>query len=74
MKQATDLQSRFYNSFDGSALLRFVHRLLNLSDEEKRGLDSFLGEGFHFQSFWELDLARPSRPVTLSLLAGVWSL
>jgi hypothetical protein len=51
MKQATDLQSRFYNSFDGSALLSFVHRLLNLSDEEKRGLDSFLGEGFHFQSF-----------------------
>lgn len=68
MTRGNDLQARFYTSFDGSALMSFVQRLVGLSEEERRGLDFFLGEGFHFQSFeykaqslpMAVNLAKPS--------------
>lgn len=51
MKRVNNLYSSFYTSFDPSVVLGFVVRLISRSEEERRRLDSFLGEGYHFQSF-----------------------
>jgi hypothetical protein len=45
------LKSMFYESFDESRVTTLLSRLAPMSEQSRRGLDQFIGEGSHFQSF-----------------------
>lgn len=46
-----DLKASFYASFDESRVTTLLSRLAPMSEQSRRSLDNFLGEGSHFQSF-----------------------
>jgi hypothetical protein len=45
------LAAAFYAAFDESRLMMLVSRLGSLSEASRRGVEAYLGEGAHFQSF-----------------------
>lgn len=51
MDRDYQVRVKFYQAFDASFVSQFVSKLLGLSEVERRGHQSLLGEGFHFQSF-----------------------
>jgi len=51
MNQENQLRAKFYRCYDPVALYQFITRIRGMSEDARRGLPEFLGEGVHFQSF-----------------------
>jgi hypothetical protein len=51
MNHENQLRANFYRYYDPVALYQFINRIQSMSEDARRGLPSFLGEGVHFQSF-----------------------
>ncbi len=51
MNQENQLRAQFYRCYDPVAVYQFITRIRGMSEDERRGLAGFLGEGTHFQSF-----------------------
>ena len=58
------LKVPFYDSYDASAVHSVLERLSALSENARRQLPNFLGEGLHFQSF---ALASSPLPLVLNI-------
>lgn len=51
MNHGNQLRAQFYRCYDPVTLYQFITGICGMSEEARRGLPGFLGEGVHFQSF-----------------------
>ncbi|MEI6397556.1 MAG: hypothetical protein WCO71_02185 [Pseudomonadota bacterium] len=51
MPAGKQLREMFYRAYDASLITSFLGRLVAISQNERRSVSGFLGEGIHFQSF-----------------------